>query len=341
MSEDKKTRTRFDAVWEEMTEPIKPVNKPPPGREPVNPHQRYLFDVSVRVENGVVSPCLKCGCQAFTRDGGSRAICLGCPPPAPTYGIEYIDNSAFCVNDYKCWGCGKQSEVTMTLSQVNLYCLRCKKLTLHDMKVTAPTLATSRWIEPESKKTKVFSGSKATFTFNGKNVGFASGVEVVEYEPLDVLDDVAKNYIPGKYTASITMTLLPNNPIADLVEEFREKFGLLPFEMFARNQYNENTLRLAQYDWERRTGRTTRGLIEKIAEFMVSDRRWFFVVGHTERYTMDLANLARDMHSGLNLSREMPVRMISPTTFYRDGTEGRSDAVIYIDHTWNERRSRP
>jgi hypothetical protein len=59
--------------------------------------------------------------------------------------------------------------------------------------------------------TRVISGARAIFIFNGDIIGFASGVngsEEIQYEPIDVLDDLAvKEHVPVGYRVSFSASI--------------------------------------------------------------------------------------------------------------------------------------
>jgi hypothetical protein len=127
---------------------------------------------------------------------------------------------------------------------------------------------------------------------------------------------------------------------AGLFDLFRVKLGLYPFMEFADRQRTENITRrqLKERDWDRRTGRTTRGMLFAIAQFMVSDMREFAVVAVNERYTKQLANEVRDVYERLNLARRMPIRALMPRD-YQYGYDYKPQRFqVFVDHSWAEER---
>jgi hypothetical protein len=61
---------------------------------------------------------------------------------------------------------------------------------------------------PGTGATRVFSGARAIFFFNGEVVGFASGVsgsEEIQYEPVDTLDHLeVREFVPVAYRCTLT-----------------------------------------------------------------------------------------------------------------------------------------
>lgn len=61
---------------------------------------------------------------------------------------------------------------------------------------------------PKGNGTRVFSGARCLFLFNGEVVGFASGVsgsEEIQYEPVDTLDHLeVREHVPVGYRVTLT-----------------------------------------------------------------------------------------------------------------------------------------
>lgn len=59
-----------------------------------------------------------------------------------------------------------------------------------------------------AEKGKVFTGARARFVINGEKVGYArnvSGVEQIQYEPVDVLDNIqTEEFVAVGYTVQLT-----------------------------------------------------------------------------------------------------------------------------------------
>lgn len=64
---------------------------------------------------------------------------------------------------------------------------------------------------PQGSGTRVFSGARAIFYFNGTVVAYASGVsgsEEIQYEPVDTLDNLAvREHVPVGYRVTFTASI--------------------------------------------------------------------------------------------------------------------------------------
>ena len=81
----------------------------------------------------------------------------------------------------------------------------------------------SRNALPKGPGTRVFSGARAIFQFNGATIGFASGVsgsEEITYEPIDTLDNLAvREHVPTGYRTTLTCQMfrtVANGPSTDV-----------------------------------------------------------------------------------------------------------------------------
>lgn len=61
---------------------------------------------------------------------------------------------------------------------------------------------------PKGQGTRVFSGARCIFLFNGEQVGFANGIsgsEEIQYEPIDVLDHLdVQEFVPVAYRVTFS-----------------------------------------------------------------------------------------------------------------------------------------
>ncbi len=61
---------------------------------------------------------------------------------------------------------------------------------------------------PKGQGTRVFSGARCLFLFNGEQVGFASGIsgsEEIQYEPVETLDHLeVREFVPVGYRVTLT-----------------------------------------------------------------------------------------------------------------------------------------
>ena len=341
---DKVVRTRFSAIAEELTAHISPAKKPPPPSvfEPKSTAVQIFEEVIEVKPGGTLTPCPKCKCLAFEpNSSNTRVICRGCPLPAPAYTLVN-GGLPFDLRTYKCCSCGRDSRITMTMSEVNLYCGGCNLLRLHqavevrkeftwldiDMvrqEKKAESIATQRgWGEiPEAPRSDVADAIIYASSFQQN----PEPRTVVVESPEQTLRNFARVPIDPKEKA-----------VRELVELYRQKLRLRPFAEFQRERRTENERQLSGRDWNRQTGRTTRGLLYAIAEFVVSDLRLFALVAHTGMYARDLRNLALGMHMELGIARTLPCRPLSPADFDMsyDYTKSQS-TYVYVDHTYRER----
>lgn len=137
-------QNRFAAVADELDhDAIAPAPKPPPpvSLEPVKRAPR-LFDEPIRIVDGMMTPCPKCGCQvfemakpgnAFVTGVGPMVLCRCCPLPPPSYSLDLGGrNTPLRTVKVRCGACGKKTDVTTSVDHVNLYCYGCNRLALHD-----------------------------------------------------------------------------------------------------------------------------------------------------------------------------------------------------------------
>jgi len=83
--------------------------------------------------------------------------------------------------------------------------------------------------------TRVFSGARARFFFNGVQVAFASGVdgsEEIQYEPIDVLDEIGvKEHVPVGYRVTLSCNIfrtVASGPSTDLQPGSLKEQGIMP-----------------------------------------------------------------------------------------------------------------
>lgn len=356
------TLSRFSAVAAEITESIKPLMKSTAEPRLYVPR---LFEQAIRVELSKPSACPKCSCFAFEPNAeGTRITCRGCPLPSPVYAIEPVDSTTLTTSRYKCGSCGRDSRVTMGLGEINLYCPGCNKLSLHSLQVNVTKVLSGK------KATMTFKNVTL-------GIDFAKVDEVIEYSSSDAIDAVEldKALPPGKgYSVSFTTQLQgPSNwaetieklqqrvssayeltkeqlaeinasPASQLAEMFRVKLGLQPFALYEQTQRNENIMREGKdlspsgRDRERRTGRTTKGLVRAIAEYVVSDLRFLAIVGGNVRHTKDLVMEAINMREKLQLARAVEIRPLMPDDFDPRFDYKTQRAHVYVDHYYDEQR---
>lgn len=328
MSEDDKP-SRFAMISEEM----------------VNPPELTKVEVSLDTGglswSGEATVCPRCKLGAFELGGAIPAItgqvgitCLGCPPPAPTYFIP--EGSKVSINPYRCCRCSNRARVTMTLSEVNLHCRACKRLTLHSRQNPAPTpkmpksSAVASWI-----LSKELTPKPEDSLFTWADFDKPSGLQSVDarfenttlgvpYQPETKLQDVDK-----------------------LVERMRVALKLENFFDYAQKRRRMNAELVVQgaYDGNdiaRGTGRTTRGLLESFAQCIRDNKREVVIRGGSAQVEEYCLRMSKDIILGISNSSDRDLRTATMMVkTYRHSDEPnrmyRRDAVTYVDHTYNER----
>lgn len=397
--EDDKKRTRFSAVVEEMTAPIKPVTKPPVGTQ-AKPTVPQLFETIITVNsNGELQPCPKCSTSAFTPTwvgdtyGNTfswepkpglmpKLICRGCPLPSPIYAVSDMAAAAIKAEQYRCCTCGWRSKVTLSnrFEQTNLYCSGCARLTLHDLQ--RPQEPTRRvpapWVDLD------------TFKDAAVTVDFMQGAAESDVELKDRMNEYLNTYkamSPALLTeASFEMAkvemikpLAPGNieelidaqvrkvasvygmpeellrrdrpvrlrfgldDVARVADTMRERLGLTPFDKYGEGQRLANAVmhQMRDDDIDRRTGRTTRGLLEALAEVVLNRAGILFVKGTSSAHDKTLIGAAWGLYSALGLKAMDPLHTVRSTPPSRDyDPQGVDDVVLYTDHHYDEVKSR-
>lgn len=136
-------RSRFNAIVEEMTVEIAPLRKRDP-RLPEPLRAPRLFEQTIQVKERVISPCPNCNNTAFEPNADkTRVTCRGCPLPSPIFILEK-DNWDLPTSKYNCSSCGRDSEVTMVMSEINLYCSGCGRLSLHKLREKSSSLRAAK-----------------------------------------------------------------------------------------------------------------------------------------------------------------------------------------------------
>lgn len=254
--------------------------------------------------------CSRCGASAFTRgmvEGVPSVFCRGCPPPAPVY--ELNQDVKLTLNRYRCSSCGKQDFVTMTLSDVNLYCRGCGVLTLHARQVDQTPRPFARPPKPAMPDwTGGVDDSVVRWNTSPKREAFEREEERRRDE-----------------TRVWEIT----------VEELRLKLKLEPFDLFAARARDTNMSRdLLQSDWVRQTGRTTKGVIEALAWCVVKQATTMHIRTATVTHDKWLVRRARELCGKAKISFPRDIE-IAPRDSV-DGLSPKRGVLLYIDHHYHE-----
>lgn len=120
--------------------------------------------------------------------------------------------------------------------------------------------------------------------------------------------------------------------VDDLVEDYRVRLGFRPWDeyaSFARDVVRAHSRATGiPYDSNRRSGRTTLGLLRAIARCVLSGERELLIVGPDRAVTEHSVHRARDLLAGLGISG-ITVRSV--------GSRPRQGRVNYRDHYLDER----
>lgn len=320
---DEKKPNRFSMIAEEMTVGVEPKVIETPGL----------------LVSGDSVTCSRCGLGAFepalarlaiantSVAGVPSVVCLGCPDN-PWYPLPV--GLKLGTSRYRCGGCGKQSQVTMTLSDVNVHCIGCGKLTLHVKQVSPTPSLNKKSVVDETYENALINfgdGSDGASVFDGaagmtyRSFGRKSGGGGGEGDGGWIRAAVAKKRVTSEMA---------------VVDRMREKLGLEDFDAFAARSRDANVNAVLRGDYagddvDRRTGRTTRGLLEALARCAMNRHAQLWVRGGNPRIDDYLRNEATTLR--LKLELEFP-REIK----FRVGLSDRrrlepDDVRVYVDHT--------
>lgn len=273
--------------------------------------------------------CPRCGLSAFESDVANRVVCRGCPPPAPSYEAPYMVWFGLRTERYRCDACGRQSRVSMTLSEVNLYCGGCSRLAIH----TKQTRVVDKLGGPKLT-------TEARQTVEDLVERYANSVSLAPSRRSIFIDE-------------INDVLLPDNDpmLVKLTAAMMSILKLEDFDEYAarRRMANQSSDGPRVYrDIERRTGRTWRGIIELMARhYLATTRPIVWVVGGSEREDLWLRNEVTSIRN--ELGNDHPTKIVVPRAFIKEGTIDQiirretkvpAGVMLFVDHTYYERRGR-
>jgi hypothetical protein len=336
MTIDKKPNQRFAMIALEMTTDVQ-LNPGPP-----------TFPVLQVEEDGaiMVLQCPRCSNKAFEParvsgtdgvdvvkpdpSGRPGVVCLGCPTTQCYSLPEKLRKLSLSTECYRCVGCGRMPQVTMTLSEVNLHCRFCLRLTLHVRQGDAPKPLTTTL----SVKTRPSTDAYLTL----KN---------------DLLNSVWMNYVDGVPTGSsmdpgvsdftgLTMNETPDS-LGSLTSAMMSILGLEDFNAFALRQRSENAKAgVRARDIERRTGRTWRGIVDLLAKHYWSrSMKTVWVIGGSMSIDRSLRQEMRDIAD--RLDRKVAVEVMPNANQVRKGDADLRPPVgvfLFVDHTFYDRMDR-
>lgn len=306
--------------------------EPPPSPPSAAPQLRIDGDGSIT--------CPRCTFKAFVPIPNREVVCVGCPDnrryamPAGSY--------LGPTPPYRCDSCGGRRPVTMTLSEVYLHCVDCKRLTLHVKQIDANEVRRERYALERSAR-QVRTPPPWNFKSSlGWSLGWLeSNNDFKPFTPSETL--TAANEALRDLSSRVRIEARDNTRALERVvtERMRVALGLADFDVFAKTRRETNAAAVIRGEYSgndiaRRTGRTTRGLLEMIAK--CSLERWveMWVRSGSERHDKELRNRAEEMIDALKLDYPSNVRI---TTIAAEPLT--EDVGTYFDHTYYERRARP
>lgn len=368
MNNDNKPDLRFAMISLEMTEEIADPTPAPPAAEAPS-----KTSPGVRVgRNGV--ECAKCGLCVFqpTTVPGV-VVCLGCPdtPRAAVVvqgAMALLRELEAKTRLYRCGRCGVKRRVTIDISAVNLHCVDCRQLALHDRQPnkSQKKLSPESWREllEESERVRVAPPldwdrlppmipveKSSAFSLNKAIEMMTSSI------PVDTETKLNIDWGPPSIPYPIPYSLPPDDPLISdpeveltavgnsgdvprVADAIREALSLEPFRVFERRirseRFMEYPLDAAGVDQDylsRGTGRTTEGIVVALAACVVGGARTLWVRSGAPRLDriIDAARRAIDSMTYHELRRDLPSRVESAPPPLR--WRGRRSTILLVDHS--------
>ena len=298
------------------------------------PTPRQLDVLRVNVDGTVACP--RCGNSAFEPASSftlnSSVACRGCPPPAPTY--ELPNGFSLKFDRYRCAACGKQTPVTMTLSEVNLYCGGCSRLAIHTRQEVPKPKEGRKRISPEDRASR--RKLMEALTLAATPPSLLRGPSVFVDEANDI-------FFPDDHPALVELT----RTMMSILE--LEDFDAYAARRRAENRSSDDP-RISR-DVERGTGRTWRGIVELLARhYLAATRPTVWVLGGSGREDSWLRNEVMSIRNELGNDHPAKVEVVPPSSPIRDrGAVARlaarnlrlpSGVMLLVDHTYYDETGR-
>jgi|GEM_PF-6207978 len=136
------------------------------------------------------------------------------------------------------------------------------------------------------------------------------------------------------------MKQMREDRIEQLAEFYAGMLGLIPFNVYRAKHRDLNMGRgIPSQDWDRRTGRTWRGLLEAIAKVTVQDAGKLYVLTSSSTHTKELIRYVWGFYQSLRLRVMEPLHTVCELPQrWRDRDD--PDVVLYVDHHYEELRTR-
>ncbi len=339
---------RFAMIMQEMAGDVEPRVTSPAS----------ILKPGKLLNDGTGFTCSLCGFGAFEpvyvkpgfggsispRPGPGRvpkAVCRGCPPPSPIYELPngLVELAA---NRYACESCGKQSQVTMTSSETWIYCGGCGGLTIHYKQLAASLLQLpdqgrlvdgvmideKGWVDPAllfKLEQRVAYPKPNQVIWSNQVLGqWSSNQE--DREQSVFVDEVNDVYLPSD-----------NAALVELTKTMMSILGLIDFD-----EYAERVRRLPSASGDRRTGRTTRGIVELMARYYLSSTLPVVWVLSSTTFASAawLRNQVRDVRDRLGNSHPKKIEVAPPAWMLRDQLRPPDGVMLLVDHTYYEQRTK-
>lgn len=301
------------------------IQRPLAGVVVVEPTPVPQLDV-LRVNLDGSVACPRCGNSAFEPTNSytlnPSVACRGCQPPAPTY--ELPNGFTLKYNRYRCDACGRQAQVTMTLSEVNLYCGGCGRLAIHTRQPEAQPPAEKKRLSPEDREARrrlmnAITRASAPVGRRGRSVF------VDELNDVLLADD-------DQMLVKLTAAMMSILKLEDF-DEYAERRRLA-------NRSSDDPRRYR--DEERGTGRTWRGIVELLARhYLTTTRPAVWVLGDSERTDAWLRNEVISMRNELGNEHPSKVTAVPDVAgLVRRSLRPPSGVMLFVDHTYYEKGRR-
>lgn len=306
--------------------------------------------------SGDNATCIRCGTSAIAMvtQQPMTVVCLGCPKPTA---YRLTSGTSLKTSTYRCESCGKKSQVTMTLSDVNLYCHKgCGgRLTLHarvsdgvavtkkpeqaSFKVDPAELMKPRFVQdfPAPPPYRPSPRDTRSFSFQSTAPGASYADSVLNNAA--ALVDVSRPHVIGSRTVDAPR-------LTEVIELIRSALGLEDFQDFevTKIRKNRRSMGSSSPDVMRQTGRTTRALVDVVARCSIETTTKLHVLGYPRKYSRNFGYNLQAMFDGAGISPPMIVSAVADDI--EDKIAAGSNVVlpygvmIYVDHIFYDRFKR-
>jgi len=318
MSEDKRPDARFAMIAEELATEIKPSVI------------EVVVTPGLMVDQFGPPQCPRCG-QASGLEPlpviarAARVACLACPPPAPVYNL--IEGVKLDTNRYRCCRCGNQPQVTAAISDINLHCRRCARLTLHAKQVDPTPSPREGWVSRSELE-------EARRRPSVEDVIARANAPLETFDLEDLAELAGMSWREDGASRIVGSKLEADDPL--LARGFALLVRLLKledFDVFADRACRENAevRGLRPRDVRRRTGRTWKGVAEALARCGIERAGTLWVKGINQNVDKELRQLTYRWRDELRLGYPNEVL---PLPADRDLRGAPAGVILLVDHSY-------